>query len=66
MTREEVRFAVGSVQCAGWWYVPDRPGHSPLLVMAHGMGGTRELGLDAYARRFCAAGLCVVTERRTA
>jgi pimeloyl-ACP methyl ester carboxylesterase len=60
MTREEVQFAVGSAQCAGWWYVPDRPGRSPLLVMAHGMGGTRELGLDAYARRFCAAGLCVL------
>jgi len=28
-----------------------------LVVMAHGFSATRELRLDAYAERFCAAGL---------
>lgn len=60
MRREDVHFEVDASPIAAWWYVPDRPGRSPLLVMGHGMGGTRELGLDAYARRFCAAGLCVL------
>lgn len=32
----------------------------PLVVMAHGFSATRELRLDAYAERFCAAGMGVL------
>jgi pimeloyl-ACP methyl ester carboxylesterase len=38
-------------------YRPDQEGPLPLVVMAHGFSATRELRLDAYAERFCAAGL---------
>jgi uncharacterized protein len=33
---------------------------APILVMAHGLGGTRGLRLDAYAERFAAAGYHVL------
>jgi fermentation-respiration switch protein FrsA (DUF1100 family) len=35
-------------------------GPVPLVVMAHGFSGTREQRLDAYAERFCGAGLGAV------
>lgn len=57
MTRGDVSFSSGGVDCAGWLYRPDREGLSPMVVMAHGFSGTRELRLDAYAERFCDAGL---------
>ncbi|MGZ6617602.1 MAG: alpha/beta hydrolase [Solirubrobacteraceae bacterium] len=57
MSRSDVSFSSGAVECAGWLYRPDREGRVGLVVMAHGFSGTRELRLDAYAERFCAAGL---------
>ena len=53
MERHDVRFASGTQMCAGWLYEPDSaqtPG--PLIVMAHGLGAVKEMGLDAFARRF--------------
>lgn len=61
MLREELRFRSENEECAAWWYVPSSRGPHPAVVMAHGMGLTREHGLDAFARRFCAAGLCVLS-----
>jgi len=52
-----VSFSSGGVDCAAWLYRPDKEGTCPLVVMAHGFSGTRELRLDAYAQRFCDAGL---------
>ncbi|MBK5216455.1 MAG: alpha/beta hydrolase [Propionibacteriales bacterium] len=57
MQRHDVRFASGTQMCAGWLYEPDSaqtPG--PLIVMAHGLGAVKEMGLDAFARRFVAEG----------
>ncbi|MGI8863088.1 MAG: alpha/beta hydrolase [Solirubrobacteraceae bacterium] len=51
-----MRFSSDGVECAGWLYRPDIDGLSPLVVLAHGFSATRELRLDAYAERFCAAG----------
>ncbi len=58
--RIEVMFSSGSEQCAGWWYEAPGAGAHPVLVMGHGLGATRELGLDPYARRFQAAGISVL------
>lgn len=33
----------------------------PIVVLAHGIGGTRAMRLDAYARRFAAAGIAAMT-----
>lgn len=58
--RSDVTFASGGLECAGWLYRPDTKGRLPLVVMAHGFSATRELRLDAYAERFCAAGLAAL------
>lgn len=63
MSRSDVTFSSGGTECAAWLYRPDRDGPSPpipLVVMAHGFSCTREMRLDAYAERFCAAGLGVL------
>ncbi|GAA5058154.1 alpha/beta hydrolase [Nocardia callitridis] len=61
MERVEVGFPSGSEQCAGWLYRPDgSPKPRPLVVLAHGLGANREMGLDRYARRFAMAGMAVL------
>ncbi len=60
MERADVTFTSGGVECAAWLYRPPAEGASPIVVMAHGFSGTREIRLDAYAERFCAAGLGVL------
>ncbi|MGH9009201.1 MAG: alpha/beta hydrolase, partial [Acidimicrobiia bacterium] len=55
-------FASGDAFCSAWVYLPDTASDSPLpvVVMGHGLGATRELGLAPYAERFVAAGLAVL------
>src|SRR5215471_19974352 len=56
--REDVEFRSAETTCRGWLFRPPIGGKSaPLVVMAHGFGGTRDMRLPAYARRFAAAGL---------
>lgn len=57
MARTDITFRSGDADCAAWLYRPEGTGPSPLVVMAHGFSATRELRLDAYAERFCDAGL---------
>lgn len=51
-TRQELRFAVAGESCAAWFY----PGSGPVVVMAHGLTGTRRDRLGPFAERFAAAG----------
>lgn len=63
--REDVRFDVDGVACAAWLYRPEATGPTPVIVMAHGLGGVREMRLDAFAERFVAAGYtCLVFDYR--
>lgn len=66
MTRSDVTFPSGDGTCAGWLYEPAgaaTPG--PVVVLAHGLGGVKEMRLDAFAERFCAAGYrCLVFDYR--
>lgn len=68
MTRTDVTFTSGDGTCAAWYYTPSQ--HSadkrgPVIVMAHGLGGVREMRLDAFAERFAAAGYaCLVFDYR--
>ena len=55
--RTDVTFHSGGEACAAWLYRPETAALAPLIVMAHGFSATRELRLDAYAERFCAAGI---------
>jgi pimeloyl-ACP methyl ester carboxylesterase len=59
--RTDITFRSGDDWCAGWLYRPEGfEGPRPLMVMAHGFSGTKELRLPAYAERFCAAGIGVL------
>lgn len=60
--RRDVAFASQGVRCRAWAYAPDesaaRP--APCIVMAHGLGGTRDCALEPYAERFAQAGFFVL------
>lgn len=60
--RHDVEFpGAGDVTLRGWLYLPDdAAGPVPGVVMAHGFSATKEMGLDAYAERFAAAGYAVL------
>lgn len=59
-----VSFPVGGDQCAATLCLPANE-NPPIIVMAHGLGAVREMGLAAYAERFTAAGYaCLVFDYR--
>jgi acetyl esterase/lipase len=60
--RREVAFTSGGVTCRAWAYQPSGSvsNSAPCIVMAHGLGGTRNASLEPYAERFAAAGFCVL------
>ena len=63
--RLEVHFPSGDAKCQAWLYLPERPQPHPVIVMAHGLGGIRQMRLDAYAERVAAAGYaCLVFDYR--
>lgn len=65
MKATEVEFLSGGHLCRGWHAVArdDRFAGTwgrPVVVMAHGLGGTADTGLTAFADEFCDAGVDVV------
>lgn len=59
--RHEISFQSGGERCAAWLYQAGEPGQPrPVVVMAHGLGGTRSMRLPAYAERFRAVGYHVL------
>ena len=60
--RRDVGFEVAGCRVRGWLYRPETaaPPH-PCVVMTHGLGGAKELVLEAYARRYAAAGFATLT-----
>ena len=60
MERHELSFTSGGEQLAGWLFDPSPEAEGPCVVMAHGLGGVRESGLEPFARRFAAAGIRVL------
>lgn len=64
-TREDLTFPSGDGRCAAWLYTPDGAAPHAVIVMAHGLGGTRYMRLAAFAERFRAAGYaCLVFDYR--
>src|SRR5438132_8451534 len=57
--RRDVAFSSSGDECRAWLFMPDaeRP---PLVILGHGLGATREFGLDPYARRFADAGIAAL------
>jgi alpha-beta hydrolase superfamily lysophospholipase len=61
MSRIDVQFQAAGDACAGWIYEAAGAGPQqvrPVVVMAHGLSGTRRDGLGAFAERFAELG-CV-------
>lgn len=62
VARHDIEFVSDGTICRAWLYVPreQRKAQIPIIVMAHGLGGTRDSSLEPYAERFAAAGLQVL------
>ena len=65
MTHTEITFASGDDQCAAWHFAAADdalagPAGRPVVVMAHGLGGTKDSGLAPFAEGLAAAGLDVL------
>jgi uncharacterized protein len=54
---EELRFRSSSGQCAATLIRPGGVTKPPRVLMGHGLGATREMGLQPYAERFAEAGI---------
>lgn len=55
--RFDITFPSGSSYCAAWLYLPTGIERSPVVVLGHGLGATREMRLDAFAERFASDGI---------
>src|SRR5215475_5427670 len=61
MSRTEVTFSSGRETCAAWFYPASADQAArPIIVMAHGLTGTRRDRLGAFAARFSAAGIAAL------
>lgn len=65
ITVEDVEFLSHGITVRAGLFRPSdarraSPRGLPCIVMAHGLGGTRDAGLEPYARRFAEAGLLVL------
>src|SRR5437764_2094870 len=59
VTRRAVAFTSSGDECRAWLFMPqtERP---PLVILGHGLGATREYGLEPFARRFAEAGIAAL------
>jgi pimeloyl-ACP methyl ester carboxylesterase len=61
MSRRDLSFASGAETCAAWHYpASGATGEGPIVVMAHGLSGTRRDRLGPFAERFSAAGFAAL------
>lgn len=57
MERKDIQFESHGLLCRGWFYSSTSgSGKSPVIILAHGFCGVKEMRLDAYAERFVTAG----------
>lgn len=59
MTYTEIGFPSREDDCSAWHFRAAGE-NRPVVVMAHGFGGTKDSGLEPFARRFAGAGFDVV------
>lgn len=60
VTRHDVTFDSRGDKCAAWLFLPDGVTNPPVVILGHGLGATREMGLDAFAHRFAQAGIAAM------
>lgn len=61
MKRQDIVFTADGDPCAAWLYpAAGSSGEAPIVVMAHGLSGTRRDRLGAFAERFAAEGFAAL------
>jgi len=61
MDRQDLEFRCGADACAAWFYpAAGEAPTAPIVVMAHGLSGTRRDRLGPFAERFAAAGFAAL------
>lgn len=55
VSKKDIWFDSNGTKCAAWFYSSIKA-KQPIIIMAHGLGSTRDMRLDEYAFRFCKAG----------
>jgi uncharacterized protein len=61
MPRKDLGFRSCGTRCAAWFYPARVVGEpAPIVVMAHGLSGTRRDGLGPFAQRFAQAGIAAL------
>ncbi len=55
VSRRDIWFDSNGTDCAAWLYISDDK-KQPIIIMAHGLGSTRDMRLDEYACKFAQAG----------
>jgi alpha-beta hydrolase superfamily lysophospholipase len=61
MPRQDLDFLSRGTRCASWLYPAHGVGEpAPIVVMAHGLSGTRRDGLGPFAQRFAEAGIAAL------
>lgn len=64
-SRRDVAFPSGETTCSAWLYTPRAEEPIARIVMAHGLGGVRDMRLDAFAERFASHGYeCLLFDYR--
>lgn len=58
---QQMDFSSQGETCGATLYMPSGVERPPVIVMAHGFGGTQEARLPAYARHFCSLGMAALT-----
>jgi uncharacterized protein len=60
MDRRDIVFGSGADSCAAWLYPAAGGEEAPVIVMAHGLSGTRRDRLGPFAERFAAEGIAAL------
>ena len=60
MSYREVWFTSDGTRCSGWHFQAAGDADRPVVIMAHGFGGTKDSGLEPFAQRFADAGIDVL------
>jgi dienelactone hydrolase len=61
VSKLDVRIPVdGGFELGAWLFVPQARGQYPGITMAHGFAGSKEHGIERFARAFAAAGFVVL------
>ena len=54
--KKDIQFESDGLICRGWLFKQSQQEKAPCIILAHGFGGVKEMGLEAYAVRFADAG----------